>query len=170
VIVRELTSEDWRALRELRLHALRTDPGVFFSPYDDEAARPDSAWVTLATGDETHQLFGLIDDERLAGISGVFVDRKDPAGRTAVLGMSYILPEYRRRGFALRFYEARLAWLRARPHFTRANVGHRRSNDASRRAIERFGFRWVADEPHQWPDGAEEDFVAYSLRLHDGDA
>jgi RimJ/RimL family protein N-acetyltransferase len=167
VAIRALTVEDWRALRELRLHALRTDPGVFFSTYDAEVLWPDSRWIALAGGDDTRQLFGLVDDGRLVGISGVFVDRDEPSGEAVVLGMSYILPKYRRRGFASRFYEARLAWVRAAARFRRVKVGHRRSNEASRRAIERFGFRWTADEPRRWPDGGDEDYVAYELLLRE---
>jgi RimJ/RimL family protein N-acetyltransferase len=165
VILRELTVDDWRALRELRLHALRTERGLFFVAYEDEVERPESAWIALATGDEKHQVFGFFDDGRLVGISGVFTDSEDPSGGVARLGMSYILPEYRRRGLGLRLYEARLAWARARPRFVRATVSHRRSNEATRRAIARFGFRWVSDQPHTWHDGVVEDDVNYELLL-----
>ena len=154
-------------LRQMRLHALRTEPGVFFGRYDQEASDPDSAWMALATGDQAHQLFGLFDEGRLVGISGVFTDRNDPSGRTAGLGMSYILPEYRRRGLAARLYEARLNWARARPQFVRVAIRHRRSNAASRRVIERFGFRWTGDEARRWPDGGDEDHVRYELRLRE---
>jgi RimJ/RimL family protein N-acetyltransferase len=127
----------------LRLHALRTEPGVYFSSYETEVDGDERSWIALASGDEAHQLFGLFDGARLIAISGVFTDVQDTTGSTALLGMSYVLPEYRGRGLALRCYEARLAWARARPRFVRAIVGHRRSNEATRRAIEHFGFRWT---------------------------
>jgi RimJ/RimL family protein N-acetyltransferase len=166
LVMRELVAADWRALRDLRLHALRTEPGVFFSSYEAEAGHPDAQWLALASGDEQHQLFGLFDGDRLVGMTAVFVDRDDPSGRSAALGMSYISPEYRGRGFAAMFYEARLAWARDHPHFARAVVGHRRSNVASRRMIERFGFRWTRDKPHHWPDGTDEDHVGYELQFY----
>jgi len=165
--LRELRGDDRASLRELRLHALRTEPGVFHNSYANEADYSDDDWTALATGDETHQVFGIFDDDQLVGISAVFTDRDDPTGRTAVLAMSYILPEYRRRGFVSRFYEARLAWVRARPQFQRVAVGHRRSNVASSRAIARFGFVWTNDEPRRWPDGGEENYARYELRLRD---
>jgi RimJ/RimL family protein N-acetyltransferase len=165
VTLRELVRSDWPALRDIRLHALRTEPGVFFSRYADEAVQADEHWMALATGDEKHQLFGLFAGEELVGISRVSVDRNDPSGATAELGMSYIAPEYRGRGLAGQLYEARLAWVRARPQFVRVVVGHRRSNEPSRRAIERFGFRWVGDRPHRWPDGSDEDYVDYELLM-----
>ncbi len=167
VALRELEREDWSRLRELRLHALRTEPGLFFSSFGQEVVHPDEHWIELASGDDKHQLFGLFDGEKLAGMSGVFVDRDDPTGRSAALGMSYILPEYRGRGLASRFYEARLAWARARPNFLRAVVGHRLSNEPSRRTILRFGFTLTETKPYSWPDGTYENHVGYELRLRD---
>jgi len=170
IALRALAPEDWRALRALRLHALATEPGVFFRHYDEEVGLTDEAWIELATGDDTRCVFGLFDGEQLIGISAVYTDRDDPTGATAGLGMSYVLPAYRRRGLVSRLYEARLDWVRARPRFARAAVGHRSSNDASRRAIERFGFVHTHDIPHRWPDGSEEDDVCYELRLRDSSA
>lgn len=169
-MLRELTVDDWPALREMRLHALSTEPGLFFSNHAREAAHTDEQWIALASGDDQHQLFGVFDGARMVGMSGVFTDRDDPSGRTAALGMSFILPEYRRRGLAARLYEVRLAWARSRPQFERAVIGHRLSNTASRRNIERFGFQWTRNKPHCWTNGDEEDHVAYELRLRDIDA
>src|ERR1700683_5464376 len=95
VVLRELETSDWRALRELRLHALSTEPGLFFSNYASEAAHTDEQWIALASGDDNHQLFGVFDGSRLIGMSGVFTDRDDPSGRTVAFGMSFIFPEYR---------------------------------------------------------------------------
>ncbi len=168
--LRELTADDWAALRDLRLHALRSELGLFFKHPDEEAERTDEEWRALARGDDTHQLFGLFEGERLVGMTGIFTDRDlDPSGRTAGFGMSYILPEFRGRGLAARFYEARLAWVRARPRFERVTVGHRRSNDASRRSIEKFGFRYVESIPHHWPDDTDDDDVCYELHLRPKD-
>ena len=166
--MRELVASDWHALRDLRLHALRTEAGLFFSNYEAEAGHSDAQWLALASGDEKHQLFGLFDGDHLVGMTGVFADRDDPSGHTAALGMSYIRPEYRGRGFAAMFYEVRLAWARARPHFRRAVVGHRRSNTASRRMIERFGFCWTRSRPNHWADGTDEEHVGYELLFDRG--
>jgi RimJ/RimL family protein N-acetyltransferase len=167
VALRELTAADWRALRALRLHALQSEPGLFFTPYAIEVDHDEAWWIALAGGDATHQLFGFFDADRLVGMSGVFRDRDDPSGRTAVLGMSYIMPEYRGTGLVARLYAARLAWARAHPEFMRAIVGHRRSNEPSRRAIARSGFVSTGTRPHHWPDGSDEDYVAYEMVLRD---
>ena len=165
VAVRALTADDWRALRDLRLQALRTEPGVFFRRYDEEADRPAERWVALAAGDQAHQVFGAFDGSRAIAISAVFVDADDPGGTTVRFGMSYVAPAYRRRGVIARLYEARLAWVRARPRVERILVSHRASNVGSRRAIERFGFCLVDERMHRWPDGTEEPDVNYELLL-----
>jgi RimJ/RimL family protein N-acetyltransferase len=152
------------------LHALRTEHGLFFRSYDEEAPLSDDHWIALATGDESRQVFGLFDGQELIGISAVYTDRDDPSGRTAGFGMSYVLPAYRCQGLGARLYEARLAWVRSRPTFVRVTVGHRRSNEASRHAILRSGFRHTHDIPHRWPDGTDEDDVCYALSLREESA
>jgi RimJ/RimL family protein N-acetyltransferase len=163
--LRELTADDWAHLRKIRLFALSAELGRFFRGPAQEEGRTEAEWRSLAAGDETHQIFGLFNGDELVGITAVVADSDDPSGRTVSFGMSYISPAFRGMGFAARFYEARLAWARKRPQFTRAVVGHRRSNEASRRLIERFGFRWVENLPHRWPDGTDEDDVCYELPL-----
>jgi RimJ/RimL family protein N-acetyltransferase len=168
VTVRALEPAEWRAFRDLRLHALRTEPGLFASSYAAEAPFGEAEWRRRLSG-EDRRAFGAFDGERLVGITGVITARDDPSGETAMFVMSYLLPEYRGRGLSSAFYEARLAWLRERPRFTSVVVSHRRSNEPSRRANQRFGFVPVASVPTEWPDGTVDDEVTYELRLRDVD-
>ena len=62
-------------------------------------------------------------------------------------------------------YDARLTWLRGRSDFKRVVVGHRLSNEASRRANQHYPFREFRRVPHAWPDGAVEDEVFYEMML-----
>jgi RimJ/RimL family protein N-acetyltransferase len=165
VTLRALTADDWRELRHIRLAALRSDPGMFFRSYADEVDQTEAQWIELASGDDAHQVFGVFDGARLVGISGVFAEAADPTGSTATFGMSYALAEYRHLGLIARLYQERLAWVRARPRFVRAVVGHRRSNEASRRAMERCGFRPLGVEPRRWHDGIDDDYLSYELLL-----
>ncbi|HSD78057.1 MAG TPA: hypothetical protein VLA98_11655, partial [Solirubrobacteraceae bacterium] len=53
VAIRAATLDDWESYREVRLAALRTDPGVFGSRYEDERRRSDDEWrerTTIAGG------------------------------------------------------------------------------------------------------------------------
>ncbi len=101
-------------------------------------------WESTIRG-PAHRVFGLFDAGRLIGITAVFAWREDPSGESAILAMSFILPEYRGRGFSRLLYKARLDWARTVVQFKRVVVSHRESNERSRRAIERHGFS--ADAP-----------------------
>src|SRR5665213_2059643 len=167
VTMRPLERPDWRALKALRLLALRTEPGMFFSAHEREVGTADEVWQNLAGGDGTSRVFGAFDGAELVGITGVFTSRDDPSGRTAAFGMTYLRPEYRRRGLSALFYATRLRWARAQPGFTRVAVSHRRSNEPSRRAIRRAGFTPLGEKPRTWPDGGVEDEVTYELHFPD---
>jgi RimJ/RimL family protein N-acetyltransferase len=137
---------------------------MFFSSFEHDAALEEVDWRDwIAT--PTQCVFGLFDGETLVGITAAYTHRDDPDGHTALLGTSYVQPAYRGRGLARLLYETRLAWIRARGTFHRVVVSHRRSNEPSRRAIERCGFELTGNQSRTWPDGAVEDELLYQLDL-----
>jgi RimJ/RimL family protein N-acetyltransferase len=164
IIIRGLEPPEWEVFRDFRLNALRDTPGVFSTAYDTAAAWSPENWQATIKGAD-HQVFGLFDAKQLIGITAVFTDRDDPAGQTALLAMSFILPSYRRRGLSDMFYDARLAWVRARPQFRRVRVSHRKSNEVSRRANQRHGFVQTKVAPLIWPGGETEDEIIYELEI-----
>jgi RimJ/RimL family protein N-acetyltransferase len=164
IIIRALECSEWVAFRDFRLQALAAHPGVFGAAYATEVTKKPEEWQSTVGG-PANQAFGLFDLERLIGITAAFAWREDPSGNTAVLAMSFILPEYRGRGLSRLLYETRLDWIRSRPQFTRIVVSHRASNEASRRAIERHGFRVTHRAPRVWPDGTTEDQIFYELSI-----
>jgi RimJ/RimL family protein N-acetyltransferase len=164
ILIRALQPADWESFRELRLHALRTEPGKFFAAHADEVDKPPEEWRQTIAG-PGHQVFGLHDGAHLVGITAAFTWREDPSGQTAILAMSFIRAEYRGKGLSNLLYQARLDWIRAQPQFKRIVVSHRESNDASRKAIHRHGFVFVKRAERTWPDGATEDELSYELRL-----
>jgi len=162
--IRPLRSDEWEAFRSIRLMALRTEPGMFFSSFEHDSALGADEWRGwLAT--QTQCVFGVFAGGTLVGITAVYTHRDDPDGQTALLGTSYVQPAYRGRGLARLLYETRLAWIRSRGTFRRVVVSHRRSNEPSRRAIERYGFALTGSEPRTWPDGAVDDELLYALDL-----
>jgi RimJ/RimL family protein N-acetyltransferase len=150
--------------KEFRLQALKVAPGVFATSYEEAVTRSPEQWQTTIRG-PVHQVFGLFDDERLIGITAVFTSRDDPSGETAELAMSFILPEYRGQGLSRLLYETRLDWIRAQPQFRRVIVSHRASNEASRRANQRYGFLPIGRSTRKWPDGKSEDEIFYQLLI-----
>jgi RimJ/RimL family protein N-acetyltransferase len=163
VIVRRLWPADWRANREIRLEALADSPGAYFTSAAEAAARSDAQWQAMVA-DPDMAVFGLFEAEQLVGLTAIYIDKDDPAGRTAGLAMSYIRPAWRARGLTRLLYEARLDWARERG-LARVRVSHRDGNEPSRRAILAHGFRRVGATPHRWPDGATADNVSYELLL-----
>jgi RimJ/RimL family protein N-acetyltransferase len=164
IIIRALDSTEWAAFRDFRLQALKAAPGVFGSSYQAEVTMTAEEWQRTVTG-PGHQVFALFDGEDLIGITAAFTWREDPSGETALLGMSFILPEYRGRGLSRLLYETRLDWIRKHAQFKRVVVFHRQSNEASRRANQRHGFLPIGRAPHAWPDGTTEDEIFYELRI-----
>lgn len=164
ITIRALDPDEWRMLRDFRLHALRASPGAFALSYEECATWSAEQWQAGMSA-PTHQIFGLFDGTRLVGITGVFTRREDPSGQTALLVMSYIEPAYRGRGLSDMLYRARLDWIRASGRFHTVHVSHRASNEASRRANQRHGFVKTGAEPFTWPDGATEDEIHYELTL-----
>ena len=164
-IIRPFDPSEWEAFRDLRLKALKTEPAVFTATYERSSQLTAEHWRHYMRRDATQQVFGLFDGDRLIGITAAFRFRGDPTGETAILAMSYIEPEYRGRGLSSMLYQARLDWIRAQPHFTRVIVGHRESNEVSKRANQRFGFEYIGRETHLWPDGVTEDELLYELNI-----
>jgi GNAT superfamily N-acetyltransferase len=164
IIIRALESSEWTAFRDFRLQGLKVAPGVFGSAYGIEETLKPEEWQSTVSG-PAQQVFGLFDVEYLIGIMAAFTWREDPSGHTAVLAMSFMLPEYRGRGLSRLLYETRLDWIRWHTQFTRVVVSHRESNQLPRRAIERHGFRLVRRAPRVWPDGTTEDEIFYELSI-----
>jgi predicted acetyltransferase/ribosomal protein S18 acetylase RimI-like enzyme len=164
VTARALVSDDWDALRAIRLRALREEPGMFFRSYDEEVALTEDAWRDRIAGPR-HQVFGLFAGDELAGITAVVPHWDDATETTASLAMSYLAPAYRGHGYTRFLYAVRLAWIRGQPTVRRVVVSHRASNVASGRAIRAHGFRCTGSAPHQWPDGIVDDEIFYELLL-----
>lgn len=162
IIIRPLDPTEWASFWDFRLHALKVAPGAFASSHEVEVTTTPEVWQRTVRG-PGHQVFGLFDVERLIGITAVFTWRDDPSGQTAILAMSFILPEYRGRGLSQLLYQARLDWIRTRGLFKRVTVSHRESNEVSRRAIKKHGFLPTGRAPRIWPDGTTEDEIFYEL-------
>ncbi len=162
--IRQLTPSDWQIFRDLRLYALKSEPGKFSSNYTlesgfSEETRRDRLAPPLRA------YFGLFDQGKLVGITGAIRNNGDAQATDIILVASYIMPEYRGQGLSRKFYKARLEWAAQQPGVIRVLVSHRESNDASRRANQAFGFVRTGAEMKIWPDGIEENDVSYELDI-----
>ncbi|MEU9047277.1 MULTISPECIES: GNAT family N-acetyltransferase [unclassified Kitasatospora] len=74
-VVRRITADDWRELREITLEALRDSPDAFNLSYADTAAQPDGYWQHQAAAEATtgeRATFTVRDEDgNWVGIAGV---------------------------------------------------------------------------------------------------
>ena len=164
ITVRPFTADEWRRFREVRLRALRADPGVFSSNHAREAAKDEAHWRARLS-DPQCGVFAVLDGDEVIGMTGVYVPADDPT--SAGLWGSWLEPAHRRLGLSHRMYAARIDWARAHPTVERVLVSHRASNVASMQANQRHGFVLTGRATREWPDGRTEDEVCYELRLRD---
>ena len=143
VLVREVTTDDWQRLREIRLAALREAPYAFGSTYAREAAFTEERWrgrinqrsVTFfaCAGDLAGDLAGT-DAGVPAGLAGVFVEDGQPD-----LVSMWVRPSARGLGAAQALIEAAAAWAKARD-FPALRLWVTETNWPARRLYERCGF------------------------------
>lgn len=162
IIIRPFHIHEWEDFKTKRLQALKELPHLFLSGYAESAVKDDHHWRDMIE-DEKCKIFGLFDDRKLVGITGVFESQYDPSGKTANLGMSFIDSEYRRKGLSNMLYQARIDWARSKG-FKKITVGHREGNEASKAANQKFGFEFVEKEEIEFPDGPAMDY-RYELKL-----
>jgi RimJ/RimL family protein N-acetyltransferase len=74
ITIRPLGSDDWQLYRDMRLAALKHDPGVFFGNYEEEASRSADEW-RAEVGDANDGFLGMFDGDRIIGTVGVTTDK-----------------------------------------------------------------------------------------------
>jgi len=103
MLVRRVTSADWRELRGVRLRALESDAAAFSTSYSDAAERPDRWWrdwcERSSVGDQA--IFMAWIEDRSVGMVGTFVGEE---GRV-LFGM-WVDPGERRHGVGRTLAEA----------------------------------------------------------------
>lgn len=162
VSIKRLPESRWEDLRAIRLRALQSDASVFISNYQAEAALTEAEWRSWLSNDDT-AIFLLYDDDVPIGMTGIGVNRRDPAGKTAFMWGSWLEPPARGKGISTLMYEARTAWARQHPTVEKIIVSHRASNLASKHANRKHGFVFSHTVAKVWPDGTRDDYDFYEL-------
>ena len=129
-----LREEDWATLREIRLAALKHDPGAFGSTLDREQGYDQETWCSRLGAS---RWFMALDGGQPCGIvAGRDADRSDERELISL----WVDPGHRGRGLARLLVEAVIGWARLQ--------GARRlllwvvdENDGAQRLYARTGFR-----------------------------
>ncbi len=109
-VTRRIRSDDWQALRGLRLAALSDEPSAFGSTYGDELAAPDRRWKELAAvrsaGLDGANFFAVDPSGIPCGIVGIF-----PVGASAAeLTSMWVAPPARGQGVGALLVNAAVEW------------------------------------------------------------
>ena len=134
VVVRETIADDWQALRDIRLEALRTAPDAFGSTYEGEASRDEAHWHNRIARGGTFLAFlpGAPDP---AGLIGGYPE--DPQ-RVELVSM-YVRPNARGRGVGEALVATVIDWAAARQAKT-VHLWVTETNTPARALYERCGF------------------------------
>lgn len=109
VLVRETVGDDWQALRDIRLEALRNAPEAFASSYERELDRPEAHWRERSARGGTFLAF-IPEVSTPAGLAGGY--RQDPD--TMHLVSMYVRPQARGRGVGEALVSAVARWAGAK--------------------------------------------------------
>ncbi len=111
VSVRQLSKEDWKLYKSLRLRALRDSPDAFGSSYEREYAFTDQRWIDrIEVKDQVHQavlLVAEIDGQAIGIASGVVHCAGD---ETAYVYQMWVAPEARAHGAGRTLLERVICW------------------------------------------------------------
>lgn len=134
VLVRATALDDWQAMRDIRLEALRDAPDAFASTYHRETAFEPAEWHRRATRDGSFLAFipGLAEP---AGLVGGF--EQEPG--VAELVSMFVRPQARGHGVGEALIDAVAAWAQHRSA-TSVHLWVSETNKPAIRLYERCGF------------------------------
>ncbi|MFA6150657.1 MAG: GNAT family N-acetyltransferase [Chitinophagaceae bacterium] len=156
--------KDVSAYKFIRLEALKNEPGNFGNSFQLESAYSDQQWLDRVTN-PNGVCFGLYTEDDLIGITSIIITNTEMPDE-AYMTQSYIRKDYRNQGLSKILYEERIKWARDRK-LKKLIIGHRESNQSSKHANQKFGFKYTHQEDRTWPDGATEPMLYYELILKD---
>jgi GNAT superfamily N-acetyltransferase len=156
-VIRQVRTEDWERLREVRLRALADAPDAFLETLQEASAFPEARWQARARPSETQAAFV---HEGGGGMVSCFIS-DDPA--TVFLVAMWVAPELRGTSVARDLVERVVEWARARGA-ARVCLSVEPGNDRAAGLYEKCGFQEIVDPP-PFPYQARADNRFYVLLL-----
>ena len=111
VVVREIGADEWEALRDVRLAALKEAPYAFASTYAREAPFTEEQWRGRINAWPVTFLANIAADAEPAGLAGVYAED----GAANLVSM-WVRPSARGRGVGAALIETAVDWAKARGH------------------------------------------------------
>ncbi len=138
ILARATTVDDWQAMREIRLQALRDAPDAFASTYAKELAFEPAEWHRRAARDGSFLAF--LPGGELAGLAGGF--EQEP-GVVELVSM-FVRPQARGHGVGEALVDAVAAWAKNR-NAASVHLWVTETNKPALRLYERCGFTTTAE-------------------------
>ena len=138
VLVRETVTQDWQALRDIRLAALQDAPDAFASTYAEQAAFTEADWQDrIARGGTFLAYVPEVSAAEPAGLAGGYLDQQRP-GAVGLISM-FVRPQARGRRVGEALIAAVTEWARAR-QATMLYLWVTETNSPARLLYDRCGF------------------------------
>jgi GNAT superfamily N-acetyltransferase len=139
--IREVTPENWQAMRDVRLSALQEAPDAFASTYALEAPFTREQWLARLHDRAVTYLAYLPGSAEPAGIAGVYIsqDDDDAGSQHPEVVSMWVRPAARGRKVGEALIEATADWA-SRRGFGELHLWVTESNTSARRLYERCGF------------------------------
>lgn len=142
VLVREPVVEDWQALRDIRLEALRDVPTAFGSTYEREVVRGETHWRDrISRGGTFLAYLPELSASEPAGLIGGY--QQNPA--TVGLVSMYVRPRARGRGVGEALVATVIDWATAK-QATTVHLWVTETNAPARALYERCGFALTGEQ------------------------
>lgn len=156
-----MRSEEWEALRDVRVRALADAPDAFGTTHAEALARPDEWWIEWArrSAESYEQAMALAWEGGAAvGMAGAF--RHDEGKGWQVISM-WVDPAHRGRGVGRALLEVAVAFAEARGA-GEVTLSVTDGNDSARRLYESYGF---ADTGTAEPLRSNPELTVRDMRL-----
>ena len=146
VLVREAVADDWQALRDIRLAALRDAPEAFGSTYEQQATVGEADWLRrISQGGTFLAYLPEVSASQPAGLAGGYAERP---GLVELVSM-YVRPRARGRGVGEALVASVIEWAGARDAVS-VHLWVTETNRPARLLYERCGFT-LTDERQPLP-------------------
>jgi ribosomal protein S18 acetylase RimI-like enzyme len=140
VQIREVGADGWRAMRDIRLAALRDAPDAFASTYEREAEFAEADWQRRIASRGNFLAYAPELGTAPAGIVGGF--EAEPG--TIELVSLWVSPPARGRGIGQALVETVIGWAQSKS-ISRVHLWVAENNDQARLLYERCGFSPTAE-------------------------
>jgi GNAT superfamily N-acetyltransferase len=159
--VRQVRSDEWERLRDIRLEALADTPSAFATTLTQAKAFPDSLWQERAiTGAGGHDQITVlaVSGERTIGMT-IALGRPDSDHRVVPIVSVYVTPSERRKGVAERLLSVAEEWV-CDQGGSRTSLWVEEENVPARRFYESIGYIATLDRQRMTSPSA-----AWEIRL-----